>query len=379
MERFLLNPAPLLERLQISRSQGATLESPTLATVDLLGGQAESLKELSIRSFPISWQSPLLRQVEVLSIEGRGLNIKLQQLVEILRHNFKLRDLSFDANDVEVDEGFTPDDTLALPNLERVHIPEATPVLIELVLTRLDAPRCTYISIGVTNQPFFSAEIYRRGFRAIETRLRNSLATGPISTVQLYKTRSRNLRAVWEVPGLNTPEAPKLNLRFSGWLAGSGCAWFRDLLGEVGRQVRLRVEPDSDPWSQEDLALIGTFTMVGSILLITKTSTWPFVPILFLLSRSFKTEDGITLRQNFPQLHEIVVRYSEGIDMRLREAIQERYDPERLSGVEGAPSLTLDLRPSHALTEADWNVGRLFVGLRGVEAVTMRGVAVKSV
>ncbi|KAG9013433.1 hypothetical protein FRB90_006054, partial [Tulasnella sp. 427] len=93
-QKFLVNPVPLLERVQITRMEDFGPEFSSVTAVDLFGGQAESLKELSIRSFPILWESPLLRQVEVLTIEGRGLNIKIQQLVDILRDNGKLRDLT---------------------------------------------------------------------------------------------------------------------------------------------------------------------------------------------------------------------------------------------------------------------------------------------
>lgn len=364
VQQYLTTAAPLLESVRISMEEGMEGHG----AIDLFAGQADRLRALALHSFPARWDSQIFRRLGNLEIGGQDLNLKLSQLVAILSNNLELKELSIGALAVHVDDASPYEYPLSLPRLEMFTISQMPLRVTEFLLAQLDIPACRAISTRLDNDPLATPDAYSKAMLPFRNRLHAALVASSKSTIH-FKTMQHGLNPdtlTWEIPGMNTPEAPGFSFHFVGWRVGSVWSWVEESLDGLEQQVHLGMNHRG---TLEDIECLVESHMVDSIAVDDRALGYGH--LLDILGACFLSEGTNQVRRLFPNLTSITVTYSRFINMGLKESLERRYKgSDRI--VQRPPDLNLDF--CDVARQPHYEGARMFVGMDGVKEVAIRGV-----
>lgn len=372
VQQYLTTAAPLLESVQVSLREGMEGDGP----VNLFGGQADRLMDISLNSFPMRWDSQILRQVKNLEIVGSGMELKMSQLTTIVSNNLELRQLSIGVTDMELDGPTTCTSQISPARLETFRLLRMPVDTTKALLMRFDLPACRIMSIGLHKDPDVATRIYEWATRPFEGRRYPPPTAGSVSTVEATKLEF-SLRPLWllrEIPRTNSSHGrPLIAFIFSNWKTESVVSWLETLVGEC--QIHLRLDTGKFVMHRENAKCLSESDIVDSI--SSDQQTHNHIALLSCLRRTCTFKNEKIIRRKFPKLKSITVTYSGSIDMELKDSLELRYDSESPAGEEGMqavrpPDLKLDFRT--VFGKPDYENARIFLGMDGIREVAVQGV-----
>ncbi|KAG9041334.1 hypothetical protein FS837_012412 [Tulasnella sp. UAMH 9824] len=264
VEQHLTKPAPLVESVRISLLTSMDGEG----AVDLFGGQAGRLKDLTLQSFPMRWESPILRGVENLKIGGIGLALWLSQLLAILSDNSQLKQLSLSATDIQMNVLAPTEHRIPLSLMEELDLSIPGNVA-DILLKSIDIPR---------SDASFPIPICE------------SIVRGSKSEVKALDRSRGSLLQPWSIPGKGTPIAPKFSFTFSYCSTESLWSWIEGVHLGLPNKVDL-VLADQDLDEQVSaIERMARSPVVRSLYLSEDGAYYPTA--LELLSRALPADAG---------------------------------------------------------------------------------------
>ncbi|KAG8910605.1 hypothetical protein FRC00_007910 [Tulasnella sp. 408] len=367
VEEHLTKPAPLAENVGISvwtRMKGE-------GTVDLFNGQADRLKVLALQSFPMRWESPILRGVEKLKIGGWGLALRLSQLLAILSDSTRLKKLFLSTPEIQLDVLNPLDHKIPLGLLEELHLetPQLPGKVANILLKSIDIPVCRNLHLDIDMDNFEGPQLLSETMLQFRSRICESIIRSSKSEVQ---TSGRILHHPWNIPGEGTPIAPKFHFLFSDCSTESMWSWIEEVHLGLPTKVDLSTYPLYIEEEIEPLKRMARSPVVGSLHL-TEGGTYHTVAFE-LLSHALPVDAGTGGRKGFPSLTYLSTRYKGNIDIRLKAALEKRYQESvDVSGghVERPPDLKLNFVTLSG--KPDYDNARLFIGMDGIITVEVDG------
>ncbi|KAG8910604.1 hypothetical protein FRC00_007909 [Tulasnella sp. 408] len=370
VEEHLTKPAPLVESVRISL--GASMDGE--GAVDLFGGQAGHLKDLTLQSFPMRWESPILRGVENLKIGGTGLALRLSQLLAILSDNRRLKQLSFSTAEMQMDVSAPTERKIHLSLMEELSFSIPGDVA-DILLKSIDIPVCRNLRLEIDMRNFARPQFLNGVMLHFRSRICESIIRSSKSEVKVMDISRGPLLQPWSIPGKGTRTAPKLFFIFFGCSAESMWSWIEEVhLGLPNKVDLVLADQDLDE-RVSAIERMARSPVVGSLYLSEDGAYYPTA--LELLSRALPADAGTGGRRGFPYLTHVSTCYREFIDLGLKVALEKRYKgcvDIRGGRVERPPGLKLNFITMSG--EPDFDNARLFIGMDGISMVEVDGTPV---
>ncbi|KAG8892639.1 hypothetical protein FRC00_011783, partial [Tulasnella sp. 408] len=369
-DEHLTKPAPLVESVGIFVWRPMEGEG----TIDLFNGKADRLKVLALHSFPMRWESPILRGVEKLKIGGWGLALRMSQLLAILSDSTRLKQLFLSTPKIELDVLIPLYYKIPLGLLEELHLvrPPLPGKVAEILLKSIDIPVCKNLHLEIDMENFEGPQLLSGAMLQFQPRICESIIRSSKSEVQ---TNSIILHQPWNIPGEGTPIAPKFHFLFSDCSTESMWSWIEEVHLGLPTKVNLIMSNLYGEEEVEPLQRMARSPVVGSLHLSEGGLYYPAA--LELLGHALPVDAGTGGRRGFPSLTYLSTRYKGKIDIRLKAALEERYQESvDVSGghVERPPHLKLNFITLSG--KPDYDSARLFIGMDGITTVEVDGTPV---